>query len=786
MDSSRFAPAALSINATKPGIKVPKDLFGIFFEEINQAGEGGLYAEMVRNRGLSGYDGKHFPDGWKIVGGEDAGTVSVATSEPLNADHPYYFHVESDSSAKSGVANDGFWGIATSQGKPLKLNAWVRGNCPIYFSLKTPTGQVLASNEFTAPGKSWRHVIAFLNPSQTSDDASLQVVAASQGSFDLSLASLMPVTVWKDRSNGLRPDLAEKVASIKPGFVRFPGGCYVEGNNFNETFRWKNTIGPIQDRKGIQKSMWGYPVSDGMGYHEYLQWCEDMGAAPLFVVNVGMNHTQNTPLADMNTWVQNALDAIEYANGPVTSKWGKLRAANGHPDSFHLKYIEIGNENDYDWSFGGPKNYAVRYKLVYDAIKAKYPNIICIADGPGPFPKDLVDEHYYSSPSWFWNHDHQYDSYSRSGPKIYVGEYAVTQDCGTGNLQAALGEAAFMTGIERNSDVVRMASYAPLLINTQAAEHGYTWNPDAIRFNNHESYGIPSYWVQRMFANNVPDTTVPLVVPKMVSKLPPIQGGIGLATWKTHTEFKNVQVSINGEKPGSGPVTFKKLGGDWNESNPGDYEQTNLDEDRQAVLQGLSLNGAKSYKIDFDVRPINGSEGFIFMFERHDDGSALQWNVGGWGNTQDAFQSVGPGGSGVIGNPVNDHVEYGKWMHITIERSGDTVTGSINGEVKQTLKLTPSVDLAASAGIKREGHQRILILKIVNGSNSTREIPLNLVGLKLSRRGAEEVLTGPSMTAENSYADPLLISPKIKAVEIGKSLWIAPRSLTIIRVPIHS
>ncbi|MDP4183394.1 MAG: carbohydrate-binding protein, partial [Bacillota bacterium] len=330
----------------------------------------------------------------------------------------------------------------------------------------------------------------------------------SNGSGRFLLSTDKPGTIWfdvvscfpptyKNRPNGLRNDLLTMVNDLKPRFNRFPGGCFVEGDKMVNAFRWKNTIGPIETRPG-HSNLWGYRTSDGMGFHEFLQMCEDTNSAPLYVCSVGMAHSDNVP---MEPFIQEVLDAIEYANGATTTTWGAKRAANGHPEPFNLKYIEIGNEENFQQA-----TYSARYQSFYNAIKAKYPNIICIADSNIPGSTiDYIDEHYYDTAQFFMNNATKYDKYSRTGPKIYVGEYAVTKNCGQGNLMAGLGEAAFMTGLERNSDVVKMASYAPLYVNSNDRK----WNPDAIVYNSYQVYGTPSYHVQKMFSQNLGSNILP-------------------------------------------------------------------------------------------------------------------------------------------------------------------------------------------------------------------------------------------------------------------------------------
>ncbi|MDE6337180.1 MAG: arabinosidase, partial [Muribaculaceae bacterium] len=343
--------------------------------------------------------------------------------------------------------------------------------------------------------------------------AEVTLTADKAGEFQLDVVSLFPPT-FKGRENGMRPDLAQMLADMNPTFMRFPGGCFVEGQiSPDNAFRWKRTIGPIEQREGHPNVNWGYRTSDGIGFHEYLQLAEDLGAKPLYVVNVGIWHGGCTPYDQIGEWIQECLDALEYANGDVTTKYGKMRAENGHPEPFNLEFIEIGNEN---YNFNMEDNsdqsdhYPERYIQFYNAIKEKYPNVKCIGnveswstDFPSwrnDYPVEMVDEHYYRNPKWFADNFNKYDTYDRSKNKVYVGEYAVTSNFGEiGNLNAALGEAVYMMGMENNSDVVVMNSYAPIFVN----ENDARWRPDMIRFNSAEVMGTPSYYVQQLFANNV-------------------------------------------------------------------------------------------------------------------------------------------------------------------------------------------------------------------------------------------------------------------------------------------
>jgi alpha-L-arabinofuranosidase len=373
-------------------------------------------------------------------------------------------------------------------------------NSPLKIKIVSSDGKELASGEITGSDK-WEYYSANLTASGSDLKGYLEISGEGTGKLYLDMISLMPAKTWKN--HGMRVDLGGRRIIKKNTFLRFPGGCWVEGDDFAHMNHWKNTIGNLDTRIPLW-NIWGYNATHGLGYHEYLQLAEDLGAEPLFCINAGISHKEVVPLEQMGQWVQDALDAIEYANGSINSVWGSLRAKNGHPESFNLKYLEIGNEN-------GQALYAERWQLFVKAIQEKYPDIKLIAnEWAGSHPEnpnpEIVDEHYYNNPDWFiWNAN-KYDSYDRKGPKIFVGEYAVTSNTGNGNLRGAIGEAAWMIGMERNSDIVMMAAYAPLFCN---ANHK-AWPVNLINFDSYRWFGLPGYYVQKMFADNQGSVSLPV------------------------------------------------------------------------------------------------------------------------------------------------------------------------------------------------------------------------------------------------------------------------------------
>ena len=756
------------IDAAKPTVSVPRSLYGIFFEEINHAGEGGLYAEKLRNRSLVGEpDAKTgLPAGWR---GE--GDVTLDATDGPDPSRPRALRITRRSDAAAAI-NEGFWGLGLRKGERMRVTLLVRSDVPTVVSLGA------SSVTFPVTGRGWTRYSALLAPRAEDPKGELRIMPALSGTVRLAYASLMPEKAWKERENGMRPDLAQKVAHMEPGFVRFPGGCYVEGNDLGQAWDWKRTLGPNAERPGSKSTLWGYPSSDGLGLHEYLQWCEDLGADPLFVANVGMSHSQIEPIATMGRWVQDALDAIEYANGPVTSKWGAMRAKAGHPKPFGLKYVEIGNENGAAWSFGGPGPYAPRYKMIFDAIKKEHPEIVTIADNPVPHRMEVLDEHYYDSPGWFWLNKDRYDTYPRPDPvkgvpKIYVGEYAVTRGAGRGNLDAALGEAAFMTGMERNADVVTMSSYAPLLVNDNSRQ----WSPDAIVFDAARSYGTPSYWVQALFARNRPSRVLPTSFAAPEPSAPMPAGDVGLLTWKTQAEFRDVRLEVDGKAvPLNGDAASPT--GEW--KRDGDLiTQSAPGENRQYVFPTATLNGARRAVLTLKARKLGGDEGFILLFGNLPDGKGdanrIQWNLGGWNNVKHAFQVNGA----ITGGEVPGKIETGRTYEIRLEREGSHIKGYLDGKLVQELELPATPDFAAVAGTDDASGE--VVVKLVNGSAEARDAVLDLGTFK-PKTGTATVLTGPSLDSENSFEAPERVAPKTTRLADLSLCRMPPYSLSILRL----
>jgi len=521
---------------------VPASMWGIFFEDINFAADGGIYAELVKNRSFSFNDPLM---GWKWISKEEGqGDGRLYNSGDVLRHNKRYVRIQSTSDKGSyGLSNEGFRGMGIKKDGEYRLTLTARTGelnlaVNVVVELVDSTGKVLAENQLSGLTKDWEKYEVILKPIKTDASARLNVLVKGKGLVEIETISLFPVDTWKGRKNGLRSDLVQLLADMKPGFVRFPGGCIVEGRELATRYQWKKTVGDLTERELIvnrwntefkHRSTPDYFQSFGLGFYEYFLLAEDIGAEPLPILNCGMACQFNTgelvDMKDLDPYIQDALDLIEFANGAVTTQWGKLRASMGHPEPFNLKMMGVGNEQ---WG----KQYIERFKKFNSSLKEKHPEIKLITSA-GPAPEgdrftylwdeliklnaDFVDEHYYQSPAWFLKNANRYDAYPRKGPKVFAGEFAAhskgqADPTSRNNWESALAEAAFMTGLERNCDVVQMCSYAPLLAHKDA----WQWNPDLIWFDNLNAVATPNYFVQKLFAANKGSYTVSILKDKEV------------------------------------------------------------------------------------------------------------------------------------------------------------------------------------------------------------------------------------------------------------------------------
>lgn len=558
----------LTVQTNKIGAEIQPTMYGHFFEDINFGADGGLYAELVKNRSFE------FPQ--NLMGWDTFGNVTLQNDGPFER-NPHYVRLGNPGHAhkRTGIENEGFFGIGIKADESYRFSVWARGeNQKIRVELIDNASmgetQVITSKDLTVNSKEWKKYEVILTPKATFAKAHLRIFLASSGTVDLEHVSLFPVNTWKNRENGLRKDLVQALLDTKPGIFRFPGGCIVEGTDIEDRYQWKNSVGPVENRP-LNSNRWEYTFPHrfypdyhqtyGMGFFELFQLAEDLGAEPLPVVNCGLacQYQNNTPDAhvkveDLGSYIQDALDLIEFANGSTDTEWGKLRADMGHPEPFNLKFIGVGNEQ---W---GPE-YPERLKLFVEAIRKAYPDIKIIgSSGPNSEGKDfdylwpemrklkvdLVDEHFYRPEDWFLKSGSRYDNYDRKGPKVFAGEYACHGKGKKWNhFHASLLEAAFLTGVERNADVVHMATYAPLLAHVE----GWQWRPDLIWFDNLRSVRTCSWYVQSIYGHNRGTNVVPLTMDKKpVSGQEGQNGLFASAVWDEPTQTYIVKVVNTSDK----------------------------------------------------------------------------------------------------------------------------------------------------------------------------------------------------------------------------------------------
>jgi len=496
------AQSMLTIDTQHVKAKVSPKLYGLMTEEINYSYEGGLYGDLINMRTFRG--GGWGDSHWLLrpLGDAELKNEVQKTGGPSAALPECMELTVTKASATSlaGIANRGFWGIPVRPRTTYKGSFWAKADSAsvgaVHVRLtnnNTGKGPEVVTAPLTTEWKQYDFTITS-DEQPASVENELLLAVGNPGKVWINLVSLFPPT-YKNRDHGSRVDLMEKLAAMQPRFLRFPGGNYLEGDHIKDRFDWKKTIGPLVDRPG-HESPWNYWSTDQFGLLEFLGWCEDLKMQPLLAVYAGYSLKQEfvKPGKDLEPYVQDALDEIEYVTGSTDTKWGAVRAKNGHPEPFHLSYVEIGNEDEFDHS----KTYDGRYAQFYKAIKAKYPELQLIATTPvkGIVP-DMIDDHYYKKAEEFYAMDQHYDTMDRNGPKIFVGEWATREGGPTPNFGSALGDAAFMTSMERNSDIILMASYAPLLTNVNTG--GMQWESDLIGYDAMTSYGSPSYYAQVMF-----------------------------------------------------------------------------------------------------------------------------------------------------------------------------------------------------------------------------------------------------------------------------------------------
>lgn len=809
--AAQAPPAAerIVVQPDAPTHAISPHLYGLFFEEINHAGEGGLWAQLLRNATFEepGTELDPLP-GWTVTtvdrevrgdaprkpSGASKATLAAAVTAPANPNTPRHAVVVVD--AEAYLCNGGHFGVPIRAGDEYVLEAAVR-----VVPSAGSRGAVLTARVLDADGRAvwggssggvlggatlgteWSTVTIRGTATGTAASGELRLALPALATCHLDTVTLRPAKTWK--GHGLRADLCELLAALKPAFLRFPGGCYVEGGDkLADAFRWPRTLGPLADRPGHHNANWGYWTTTGLGYHEYLQLCEDLGAAPMYVANCGLSHREVVPMDQLQPWIDEALAAIEYANGdPATTQWGARRAAAGHPAPFGLRYLEIGNENGMFAEFGGTRAlYTQRYEAFRRAIAAKYPDVVTIANVRVDAPMQVVDDHFYMSSGWFWENADRYAKPAPGDPLIYVGEYAVTWNPGqTGNLRAALGEAAFLLGLQRAGPHVVMASYAPLFVHVQDRK----WNPDLIQFDGLRSCGTPSYHVQALLAQNRPDHNVPCSAPRGGSG--PGRGSIGFGTWNTQAEFRDVEVDVGTAAVyradfASGTAGWKLETGQWTVVD-GALRQSEGGDHRWSWLDVPELRQATDFTLRCKARRLGGAEGFLILFHTQGAEDWTWWNVGGWGNREHALERCAAGSKFGLGPRASGTVETGRWYDVRIECHAGRIRTFLDGAPVHDVVDRGPPDFAAAAGRCADG---TVVIEVVNGSDQPREHPIVLAQATPRAYDVQvTVLTGPSPLAENTLDAPAVVAPQRSQREVGAGqalvMGFPPHSLTVLR-----
>ena len=762
-------PGQLTVKVDKPGVKISPMFYGLMTEEINHAYDGGLYAELIQNRVFK--DNAKNPVHWSLIQGEGgAGTMSLDTAQSLNEALPVSLKLNvTTPGTRVGVANDGYWGIPVKPNTGYNASFYAKGNAgPLMISIESNDGKTIVAKDYIKKvSDTWQKYEVTLKTGNAAPGTNYRFVISTTapGTLWLNLVSLMPPT-YKNRPNGLRPDLMQLMGDMKPAYLRFPGGNYLEGNTIAERFDWKKTIGPLENRPGHQ-APWGYRSSDGMGLMEFLYWCEDLNMEPLLGVFAGYALRGEVIKAgpELTPFVQDALDEIEFITGDATTKWGAERAKLGHPKPFNLTYVEIGNE---DW-FDKSGSYDGRFTQFHDAIKAKYPKLQLIStNGVNGGVRvtsrkpDVLDDHYYRSAAAMARDAHHYDKTDRNGPKIFVGEWASTEGSPTPTMQAALGDAAWLTGLERNSDIVVMECYAPLLVNVNPGAR--QWGTNLIGYDALNSFASPSYYVQKMFGNNRGDVVLPVeIAPQKVdmkSTFTP-KGSVGIGTWLTQAEFKDAKVT-SGDKVlfqsdfANGTQGWKKAGGDWKTSD-GVLMQTNPGDNIRLTTGDVNWT---DYTYEIKARKTGGAEGFLILFHVENSNDYIWWNLGGWGNSRSVIERARGGNKTEIGPQLPVTIETGRWYDIKIEVKGRDIKAYLDGKLLAEATDDPGAPAdplyATSSRDEKTGD---VIIKVVNVSAAPQQLSVNLQGVTKVTGALLETISGDPADV-NSLAEPLKVAPK--------------------------
>lgn len=801
-------PATLDVDVNRPGVAIPPKLFGMMTEEINHAYDGGLFAELIQNRTFQdpGRVVGGAPIHWSVVG---AGEVSIDLTGPVNSALPVSLRLDL-TGGEVGVANDGYWGIPVRPDVTYIASFYARAgrgfSGRMTASIRTDDGDVIVARASSQPITSrWQKYTVRLktgHDAPTTAQARFVLSASGRGRVWLSFVSLFPPT-YRNTPNGLRPDLMKLMAGMRPQFIRLPGGNYVEGGRFADRFNWKQMIGPAERRPG-HMGCWGYRSSDGFGLPEYLLWCKQLGAEPVLALFAGYVLNGDYVRAgspEMAAYTQEALEEIEYVSGPATSKWGRRRAADGFAEPFPLHYVEIGNE---DW-FDASGSYDGRFAQMATAIRKRYPKLKIIATAPVTSCKpDLYDDHFYRSPGQLMQMATLYDKPApkagllrfkdggwngrrTDGTRTFVGEWAAQEGSPTPTLGAALADAAFVMGLEKNSDAVVMECYAPLLVNVGSAypqkdyPRAWQWNTNLIGYDALYSFGSASYHAQAMLAQNRGDVVLPVRLTALQVALP-TGGGIGVGSWHTQVEYTDITVTAPNGNQLLTADPWVSMNGEWRVQ--GNVIAPVLPDAETWTVTGDL--GWTDYTIHLRARKLGGQEGFIVLWHAADGRNYNWWNVGGWGNTLARCEAAVDGNRQSYGVGTPFAVEARRWYDLRLEVTGHCMRGFVDGTLVTDAAYEPQAapsPLIATATYQKK--DSTVLVKVVNAGSVPVDMAINLRGTaRVEPRGTAIVLSG-SPDAMNSVDEPRKVAPVKEAVGGAAPSFLrtfAPHSFTILRI----
>jgi alpha-L-arabinofuranosidase len=761
------------------------DLFGIFFEDLNHAADGGLYAELVQNRSFE-FDPIDNPSynaltAWEKVERGGQADIRVEESHPLHIRNKHYLVIDVlEPGDGVGVMNLGYnTGIPLRQGENYRFSCYARRDSGlgemVRIALESSSRVVYAQASISVSSAEWAKYETILKSNATDYSARLVITSKCRGRLYLDMVSLFPEKTFKNRINGLREDIALMISDMKPKFMRFPGGCLVHDGTLNmdarnSMYRWKNTIGDIIQRPS-RRNNWGYNQTLGLGYFEYFVFCEDIGAKPIPVLPAGYDphHRRIVPLNELQPWIKDALDLIEFANGDASTVWGRKRAELGHPEPFDLEYIAIGNEEV-------GESFFERYGLFHKAIREKYPNIKIInTSGPcvagSEYERgwksarengsDFVDEHYYQAPEWFLANYHRYDHFSSKDPKVFLGEYA-----SWGNTYYnALVEAAYMTGLQKNAHAVGLACYAPMLCNVDYVN----WKPDMIWFNNHEVFGTANYYVQKLFMQHQGDHLLTVQAEGFdmdaKRKSGPISGKILVAGDRIEARFYEIKLkNIDTGEEISYPEVF-----------------TNAD----GGLKLLDEVNWDRYVLTLKARKISGVKGFIIYFGWKEENNCLFWEIGGWQNQDSMVSSRVNGRNSCLTHSLLT-VDTDREYRLSLEVSGRHICTFVDGTlINDTQDMLPVIEpLYYTAS--REASSGDVILKAVNLQDEPVDVVVSLDGIVHKKfSGTVFEMSGFESDAQNSFETPRAVVPVQRDFSADGNIFryrFPKQSVTILRL----